>query len=677
MCGICGKIYFDQMRTVSSSDLKQMAATLSHRGPDGDGVWTGQHVGLAHRRLAIIDLRTVAGQPMSNEDGTVWITFNGEIYNFQELRQALTARGHIFRTQSDTEVIIHAYEEYGRACVERLRGMFAFAIWDGRKRLLFLARDRLGKKPLFYYLGRDQFLFASEIKALLVDRTVAVEPDPVGLDHFLALQYIPAPLTAFHGIRKLPPAYWLEVCDGRIEMGRYWKLQYIPKRPLTMSEAAAELRWHFTEAVRLRLASDVPLGAFLSGGVDSSAVVATMAQEMGHPVRTFSVGFEDASLDERPYARQVAERYGTTHTELVVKAPVTDILPRLVWHYDEPFGDASAVPSYAIAELTSQHVTVVLSGDGGDENFAGYEWYVKDLFVRQGEVIPLWLRQWIASWAQGVLPTRRQRGLLRKLTHLTELLAMSPARRYAYWMEHFSREARQQLYTPAFGAQVMKSNPEGLFGEAFAQSDTEEWVDTMLDADVNLYLPEDLLVKIDRATMAHSLEVRSPFLDHILMEFVASVPADLKLSGKQQKRVLKTMLRDLLPKAILKRSKMGFCVPLARWFREDLREIAHDTLLAPRAMQRGYFQPQAISGMLDAHCRGEANYAEHLWDLLMLELWHRTFIDREGHLATMARDIRTDATSGGLCPPEPTDIRQPDLGVDFAAGGRRRLCRGD
>ena len=402
MCGICGKVYFDREHTVTQQELVGMSNTLIHRGPDGEGMWIGGNVGLAHRRLAIIDLRAVAGQPMSNEDGSVWITFNGEIYNFRELRTELEARGHVFRTASDTEVIVHAYEEYGRQCLDRLRGMFAFAIWDARQRLLFLARDRVGKKPLFYYLGRDRFLFASEIKALLADPTVPAVPDPVALDHFLALQYIPAPLTAIRGVRKLPPAHWLEVRDGRLEIGRYWKLRYTPKRQVTMEDAVAELRWHFAEAVRLRLVSDVPLGAFLSGGIDSSAMVAAMAQEMGHPVQTFSVGFEEASFDERPFARQVAERYGTTHTELVVKAPVTDILPRLVWQYDEPFGDASAVPSYAIAALTSQHVTVVLNGDGGDENFAGYEWYVKDLLVQRGEVLPLWLRQWIASWGHRV-----------------------------------------------------------------------------------------------------------------------------------------------------------------------------------------------------------------------------------------------------------------------------------
>ena len=648
MCGIIGKLYFDRDRTVARQDLVRMASALVHRGPDGEGVWIDGNFGLAHRRLAIIDLSAAATQPMSNEDGSVWITFNGEIYNFQELQKELETRGHVFRTHSDTEVILHAYEEYGRQCLDRLRGMFAFAIWDARQRLLFIARDRLGKKPLFYYLGPDQFLFASEIKGLLADRDIPTEPDPVALDHFLALQYIPAPLTAFRGIRKLPPAHWLEVRNGRVEMERYWKLQYTPKRQISMSEAVEEFRWRFAEAVRLRLVSDVPLGVFLSGGVDSSAVVAAMAQEMGRSVQTFSVGFEDAAFDERIYARQVAERYGTTHTELVVKAPVTDILPRLVWHYDEPFGDTSAVPSYAIAALTRQYVTVVLNGDGGDENFAGYEWYAKDLFVQRGEVLPLWLRQWIASWGKGVSLATKQHQLVHKIIQLAKLLALSPVRRYAYWMEHFSSEARQKLYTPTFGAAVVGSNPEGLFEEAFAQSDTEEWVDTMLDADVNLYLPEDLLVKVDRATMAHSLEARSPFLDHVLMEFVASLPSQLKFSGTQQKRLLKTALRDVLPERILKRPKMGFCVPLERWFREELREMAYDVLLAPRAVQRGYFRPREVAKLLDAHCRGEADHAKHLWDLLVLELWHRTFIDDRDLMASAQTATSSGITLRGL-----------------------------
>ena len=388
MCGICGKVYFDPQRTVTRAELERMSQTLEHRGPDGEGIWTDGHVGLAHRRLAIIDLRAVAGQPMSNEDGSIWLTFNGEIYNFRELRADLEARGHVFRTTSDTEVIVHAYEEYGRDCLNRFRGMFAFALWDTRTRTLFLARDRVGKKPLYYYRGHDRFVFGSEIKALLADPAVPREPDPVALDHYLALQYIPAPLTAFRGIRKLPAAHWLELRDGHLEIGRYWKLRYTPKRTISMRDAVAELQWHLAEAVRLRLVSDVPLGAFLSGGVDSSAVVAHMAQALDSPVRTFAVGFAEAAFDERPFARMVAERYGTAHTELVVEAPVADILPRLVWHYDEPFGDASAVPSYAIAALTRQHVTVVLNGDGGDENFAGYDRYITDRLVTPWRYCP-------------------------------------------------------------------------------------------------------------------------------------------------------------------------------------------------------------------------------------------------------------------------------------------------
>jgi asparagine synthase (glutamine-hydrolysing) len=630
MCGICGKVYFDQTHPVSQQALRQMSDTLSHRGPDGEGFWVDGNVGLAHRRLAIIDLRSVADQPMSNEDGSIWITFNGEIYNFQELRTDLESHGHIFRTNSDTEVIIHAYEEYGRACLDRLRGMFAFAIWDARTRTLFLARDRVGKKPLFYFVGRDRFIFSSEIKAILANPSVPIEPNPVALDQFLALGYIPSPLTAFRGVRKLPAAHWLEVRDGHLEVGRYWKLRYTPKRHITMQDAVAELRWRITDAVRLRLVSDVPLGAFLSGGIDSSAVVAYMAQEMDRPVRTFSVGFEEAAFDERPFARLVAQRYATDHTELVVKAPVRDILPRLVWHYDEPFGDPSAVPSYAIAELTRQQITVVLNGDGGDENFAGYDRYIADRRARRWDVVPrAWHRQLEAMIRCLPAPWLRRQPF-RKLANVAEAMALSPERRYVRWFGHFMPHERQRLYTNAFNSAVIGSDPEALFAEAFGQSDAEDWTDAALDVDVNLYLADDLLVKMDRATMAHSLEARSPFLDHVLMEFVAELPPTMKLAGTRGKRALKAALRGLLPDNILDRPKMGFSAPISNWFREDLREMAHDLLLSRRALQRCYFQPQAIATLLDEHCTGREDHAEDLWALLVLELWHRTFIDGEG-----------------------------------------------
>jgi len=630
MCGISGKFYFDKNRPVTEQELQLMAASLAHRGPDGEGVWAEGNVGLAHRRLAIIDLRAVADQPMMNEDGSVRIIFNGEIYNFQELRDELQTRGHIFRTHSDTEVIVHAYEEYGRECLDRLRGMFAFAIWDARKRTLFLARDRVGKKPLFYYIGRDRFLFGSEIKAILTDRSVPIEPDPVALDHYLAFQYIPAPLTAFLGVRKLPAAHWLEVRGGRVEIGRYWKLRYTPKRKLALQDAIAELQWRMAEAIRLRLVSDVPLGAFLSGGIDSSAVVAYMAQAMGSPVRTFSVGFEDAAFDERPFARLVAERYGTDHTELVVKARAVDILPRLIWHYDEPFGDSSAVPSYAIAEITRQHVTVVLNGDGGDENFAGYDRYVVNARAHRGDIVPLRIRRQVAAVLR-LLPAgwRRHQPLL-KIATVAEAMAQIPERRYARWIAHFALEERQSLYTKEFQEMVVKSDPEALFVNAFRQSDAEDWIDATLDADIQLYLTDDLLVKMDRATMAHSLEARSPFLDHVLMEFVASLPSSLKLTGRHKKKILKTALRGTLPDTILDRPKMGFGAPISSWFREELREMAHDILLSPRAIQRGFFHPKVITRLLAEHCLGQADHAEDLWDLLVLELWHQTFIDGEG-----------------------------------------------
>jgi asparagine synthase (glutamine-hydrolysing) len=372
-----------------------------------------------------------------------------------------------------------------------------------------------------------------------------------------------------------------------------------------------------------------------------------MAHALDSPVRTFSVGFAEAAFDERPFARMVAERYGTAHTELVVDAPVADILPRLVWHYDEPFGDASAVPSYAISALTRQYVTVVLNGDGGDENFAGYDRYIMDRLLRRGDIVPLSIRQACAAMLQRVPAAWRQRHPLRKLANLAALMAQPPARRYARLGGHFTPEKRQRLYTDAFRTAVADADPEGVFVDVFAQSAADDWTDAALNADVNLYLADDLLVKMDRATMAHSLEARSPFLDHVLMEYVASLPSSFKLSGFQKKCVLKASLRDLVPDAVLDRPKMGFCAPITTWFRHDLREMAYDILLAPRALQRGYFRPQALATLLDTHCRGEGNHAECLWDLLVLELWHQTFIDGEELTASMPANAQVRATTNG------------------------------
>jgi len=636
MCGIAGKLYFDSEKRVSPRELLAMASMLVHRGPDGEGIWTDGSVGFAHRRLAIIDLSTSANQPMCNEDGSVWITFNGEIYNFGELRVELERRGHKFRTHSDTEAIIHAYEEYGRECLHRLRGMFAFAIWDSRARTLFLARDRVGKKPLFYFHGSDRFLFASEIKALLVDSDVPREPNPTAIDHFLALGYVPGPRTAFVGINKLPAAHWLELRDGKVEIGRYWKLRYTPKTNISMKDTIAELDWRLAEAVRLRLVSDVPLGAFLSGGVDSSAVVVQMARAMDRPVRTFTVGFGADKFDERPFAREVAKRYGTDHTELVVDASVADLLSRLVWHYDEPFGDSSALPSYAIAELTRQHVTVVLNGDGADESFAGYDWYKMDRLLQRGEMIPLPLRQSFADLMQ-LLPTRwSSSGPVWKIARLAEVMALPSARRYLQWVEHFGPETRGRMYTDAFMQATQESDLDSLFAALFTEGMANDWLDTVLDADVNIYLADDLLVKMDRATMAHSLEARSPFLDHEYMEFVAALPANFKQYWGQKKRVLKASLRGNVADDLLDRPKMGFAAPIAKWLREDLREMVHDTLLTPRATQRGYFRKELVSDLLNCRCGVKVKHAKCIWDLLMLELWHRTFVDSQPHAGDLS-----------------------------------------
>lgn len=628
MCGIAGKLYLDSRRSVTELELRRMARTMVHRGPDGEGVWFSGNIGLAHRRLSIIDIRTVAGQPMGNKDGSVWVTFNGEIYNFLELRKDLESKGHTFRTNSDTETIVYAYEEYGRDFLARLRGMFALAIWNTRTRKLFLARDRVGKKPLYYYLGQDRFLFASEIKALLAEGSIQPEPDPCAVDAYLAMGFIPAPQTALRGIKKLPAAHWLELSEKGVETGRYWKLRYSPKRNLTMKDAVPELQWRIAEAVRLRLVSDVPLGAFLSGGIDSSAVVLHMAQSMNQPVKTFAVGFQDAAFDERRFARMIAEQYHTHHTELVVAAPILDILPRLAWHYDEPFGDSSAVPSYAIAECTSKHVKVVLTGDGADELFAGYDRYGANLRAKRLDHIPL------PAWRgfemiMEALPSRwKNRQPFAKLVRIAEVMNQPPERRYARCVGHLTGAQRHAFYSSEFQQAISGNDPDLIFLSVFDETDAEDWLDATLDADVNVYLVDDLLVKMDRATMAHSLEARSPFLDHPLMEFIASLPPNLKLAGSDKKRLLKAALRGLVPDAILDRQKMGFSVPLASWLRHDLRDLAQDTLLSTRARQRGYFKVEAVADLLREHNAGERDHSVALWDLLMLEMWHQAFVDR-------------------------------------------------
>lgn len=636
MCGICGKINFHN-EPVEESLLKRMASTIAHRGPDDEGVYINGNIGLGHRRLSIIDLSQAAHQPMGNEDGKIWIVFNGEIYNFPSLKEELIKKGHIFRSHSDTEVILHLYEEEGPECVKKLRGMFAFAVWNDKDKSLFLARDRVGKKPLFYYSDNNCLIFASEIKAILQDRTVKKRPDFIAIHHYLTYQSVPSPFSAFEGIKKLPPAHYLLCKDGRIDVKRYWKLSYLPKfsvkTKVAEKELEAELMDRLNEAVRLRLISDVPLGAFLSGGMDSSVVVALMSRMMKEPVKTFSIGFYEEDYDELRYAKLVADKFETSHTEFKVRPDAVEILPKLVWHYNEPFADSSAIPSYYVSKLAREHVTVVLNGDGGDESFAGYDRYVANELAMRFEKIPRWARKKIFPFLAAVLPSSSDpNSFFWRLKRFTQTLALSPELRNANWMCHFNNEMKNGLYTDDFKGKTAGIDSINIILDRYAQSEADNFIDSTLYADVTLYLADTLLVKMDIASMAHSLEARSPFLDHELMEFAARMPAHLKLHNGKTKIILKNSFKNILPGDIIERKKMGFGVPLDHWFRNELKEMAYDTLLSKRCAERGYFNENFIRKILDEHVAGIWNWQYHIYNLLMLELWHEMFIDKSTKL---------------------------------------------
>ena len=614
MCGIAGVAGV----ATDADVLLRMGQAIAHRGPDDATQVVLDTAGFAFRRLSIIDL---AGgkQPIFNEDETAAIILNGEIYNHHELRKGLADRGHQFRTRSDVETVLHLWEEKGERCLPDLRGMFAFAIWDRRARSLFLARDRVGKKPLYFTrLADGGLVFGSEIKAILQHPAAKREPDFNALDQFLTLQYVASPRTAFRGIERIPPAHWLRWRDGRIELGRYWRLDYESKFREREEELKEELLRLLREAVRIRLESEVPLGAFLSGGIDSSAVVAFAAEASSSPLKTFSIGFRPSQFDESEYARMIADKFATDHHELIVETGAPEMIDDIVWHYDEPFGDSSAIPSFNVARITRPHVTVVLNGDGGDESFAGYDRYRLSLYQDYFR-LPLSLRLGLQA---AFRPFSRYNGRSRRLlqgrvrdpfdAYFATLVHLHPARKSWLFAEDFLAKIRSEAPPPL---QYLRSTPHSAL------------LDSMLDADVNNYLPDDLLVKMDVATMAYSLEARSPLLDHKVMEFMAQVPAGLKLKGGESKHLLKSALRGILPDQVLDRPKMGFGFPLGRWLRGDLKEVLVDEVLSDRALARGYFRPEAVREMVVAHMAGSDRFQYLLWDLLLLERWHRAFID--------------------------------------------------
>ena len=614
MCGIAGVVGANVDREL----LERMAAVLEHRGPDDQGILVDGIAGLAFRRLSIID---VAGghQPIFNEDESAAIIFNGEVYNYRELRAGLTQRGHRFRTKSDVEVVLHLWEEKGPRCVADLRGMFAFAIWDRRERALFLARDRVGKKPLYYaLLPGGGLVFGSEIKAVVQHPDIGREPDPAAIDQFLTLQYVPSPMTAFRGIERVAPGHWLTWRAGKVATERYWRLDYEDKLRRPAAELRAELLRLLREAVKIRLESEVPLGAFLSGGIDSSAVVAFASEQSSKRLSTFTIAFDSRDHDESRYARLVAERFGTDHHELTAEAGGAELVDDIVWHHDQPFGDSSAIPSFQVARLTRPYVTVVLNGDGGDESFAGYDRYQLSRFGGYFR-LPSPLRSGIQGLA------RKTGGMIGRGQRLVQGRVRDPFEAYFAALVHLHPDRRRWLYTSEFLAIADGAEPEII---DFMRTRVHgALLDSMLDADVNHYLPDDLLVKMDVATMAHSLEARSPLLDQRLMEFMARVPAGLKLRGGQSKHMLKAALRGILPDEILDRPKRGFGVPLGRWLRGPLRELLVDTVLSGRSVSRGYFEPAAVNEMVSSLLRGSDRHQYVLWDLLVLERWFQLFID--------------------------------------------------
>ena len=626
MCGICGIILDQEFKEADFKSLQSMREAMSHRGPDDHGSYLKGHVGLAMQRLSIIDL---AGghQPIHNEDQTVWVVFNGEIYNFQELRKELIGKGHHFYTGSDTEVIVHLYEEYSDECVQRLRGMFAFALWDTRRKTLLLARDRLGIKPLYYYHRNGCFLFASEIKALIQHPAVERQVSMRGLDCYFTYGYIPAPETIFQDIYKLSPASTLTLHQGNVSKQKYWNLHYTDKLEGDPDELSKELLERLRDSVRRHLISDVSLGAFLSGGVDSSVIVTLMREEMDRPIKTFTLGYRGKG-SELDYARLVSKHLETDHHELIVSPEMTELLPELVWHQDEPLFDNSILPTFLVSKLAKEHVKVALSGDGGDELFGGYEWTRRYQFIRYYNQLPggirtiirkLLLRDGQEAAYRSDFPSK----LRRFISDTTLSLEEGFARRTTN-----SGPFRQQLYSEKTKMALDNYDALTLQSECFSQASVQDEREKMLYVDSMLFLPDDCLFKVDRMSMANSLEVRVPFLDHEFVEFTSRIPFSLKVSGLTTKRILKKAFASRLPSTILSQRKQGFTIPIADWLRGELGHLVEKIILHDKAKKRGLFNSDCLRWMLESHRSHRYNLSYQIWAVFIFEVWARLYLDR-------------------------------------------------
>jgi asparagine synthase (glutamine-hydrolysing) len=609
---------------VTEDVIRKMTGTLRHRGPDDEGVYLGAGIGLGHRRLSIID-RAGGHQPISNEDGTVWVILNGEIYNYSALRNELERRGHRFSTCSDTESVVHLYEEVGEECFGRLRGMFAIAIWDARQRRLLLARDRVGKKPLFYGRTGERFVFGSELKALLVSGAFAPDMDPQALTDYFSLGYVPAPKTIYRGARKLRPAHYLSVSQAGMRETCYWKLSFHNVHH-SEQEWCERIVASLEEATRIRLISEVPLGAFLSGGVDSSAIVAMMSRAATGQVRTCSIAFDEDEFNEAEFARRLAARFRTQHFERTVRPGAIGIVNKLAWHYDEPFADSSAVPTFYLSEAAKETVTVALGGDGGDEIFAGYDHYYVEVLENR-------LRGWLpAQWRASILgplgrayPHLRWAPRIFRSKYRFQSLAQDPIGGYFNSISIFRPDEKGQLLTPDFQASVGDYNPVSVLQEHYMTADTEDPLSRIQYVDIKTYLADDILVKVDRASMAVALEVRAPLLDHEFMELVASIPSSLKLVGTAGKYIFKKAFEGILPQQILHRRKHGFAIPIADWFRRELRDFAYDALFSndDEVLNRAY-----LLRIWQQHQRRQVDRSAALWAVLMYLQWKRLFCRR-------------------------------------------------
>jgi asparagine synthase (glutamine-hydrolysing) len=630
MCGIAGVLRFDGA-AAGPELLRRMTDVLAHRGPDGEGTYLSGPLGLGHRRLAIIDLSTAGRQPMANEDGSVWVTFNGEIYNFAEIRRTLAARGHAFRSATDTEVLLHAYEEWGVDCLHRLNGMFAFGLWDERRRGLWLVRDRLGIKPLFYSHRADRLLFGSEIKALLCDSDLDRTLDYEALSYYLALNYTPAPHTLFRHIRQLLPGHYLWIDEsGSLRDVEYWDLRYREGDDRGEQAYRNEFVALLEDAVRMRLVSDVPFGAFLSGGVDSSSVAYWMSRHLAEPVKTFSIGFGQPTFDELEYARLAARTIAAEHHERIVTADAAAVLPKLVWHAEEPTADSSMVAFYYLAQMAREHVTMALSGDGADEILAGYETYQAYYVHRLFACLPKWLQREVIAPLLRAFPvsdTKVNWGC--KLGRFAEGLGRTAEDAHATRRMIFDADARAQLLTPSVLQSGGRADVVDLYRLVFSRSAARHPLDRMLYVDTRFYLPNDMLVKVDRMSMAHGLEVRVPFLDYRLVEFAATVPPRLKLKHFWQKKfLLKASMAGKLPRQVLWRKKEGFNVPSAVWIKHGLKPFVMDHLSSSQLREMEILNPGYVAHLLQQHFSGKADHSHLIWCLLTLVVWWQQFVKR-------------------------------------------------